>query len=258
MQPKDTDSAARIEDRLEQPSEAARWLEEHYDDTARRYMVLTLPPTVVARSRRNYGAKRLFDFVVSLLSIVVLAPFLLLLGLLVRMDSKGPALFKQTRVGEGGKHFVCYKFRSMHVDVDDRLHREQAAKFLQGEKVAEEDGKPVYKLANDPRVTRMGRFIRRTSLDELPQLFNVLLGSMSLVGPRPPITYEVEQYRYRHSYRLLVKPGITGIWQVYGRSTVDFETLVSMDLNYITDGTFWLDLKLIALTFLAILRRSGR
>ncbi len=241
-------------------NEAARWLAEHRDDTlkVRGQQRLILPPTIVVRSRRNYALKRGFDVVLGLLAVLLLWPIMAIIAVLIRLNSVGPSLFKQQRVGEGGKLFTCYKFRSMRMDADERLHREDAAKFLRGEAIAIEHGQPVYKPANDPRVTRVGRLLRATSLDELPQFFNVVRGDMSLVGPRPPIPYEVDQYRYRHRYRLLVKPGITGIWQVYGRSRVDFETLVSMDLNYITDSTLLLDLKLIIMTFLVIFKRSGR
>jgi len=243
-----------VQDDVERINEAARWLEEHDGDVPRNSGVFILPPTVVPRSRRNYALKRVFDFFAALIAIILLSPILVTIALLVRLTSPGPAIFRQERVGEGGKRFMCYKFRSMRTDADDSIHRKQAQKFLSGEL----DGKKEeFKLTNDPRITSIGRFIRPTSLDELPQLFNILLGTMSVVGPRPPIPYEVEQYRYRHRYRLLVKPGLTGIWQVYGRSRVDFETLVSMDLHYVTDGTIWLDLKLILLTIPVVLKKKG-
>ncbi len=247
---------AEVDAQIEQLNEAARWLEEHADDTKKRSGVFMLPPTVVPRSRRNYALKRVFDFFVALIAIILLSPIMALVALAVKLDSKGPALFHQERIGLGGKPFQVYKFRSMRIDSDDAVHREAVKKFMQGQQIGEEGGNK-YKLARDPRITRVGAFIRATSLDELPQLFNVLRGEMSIVGPRPALRYEVEQYRYRHRYRLLVTPGITGIWQVYGRSKVDFETLVSMDLHYVTDGTFWLDLKLIFLTIGVVFKRSG-
>jgi exopolysaccharide biosynthesis polyprenyl glycosylphosphotransferase len=247
---------AEVDAQIEQLNEAARWLEEHADDTVKRSGVFMLPPTVVPRSRRNYALKRVFDFFVALIAIILLSPVMLLVALAVKLDSKGPALFHQERIGEAGKPFQVYKFRSMRTDANDAVHRAAIAQFMQGQQIGGE-GENKYKLTRDPRITRVGAFIRATSLDELPQLFNVLRGEMSIVGPRPAIRYEVEQYRYRHRYRLLVKPGITGIWQVYGRSKVDFETLVSMDLHYVTDGTFWLDLKLIVLTFGVVFKRSG-
>jgi len=247
---------AEVDAQIEQLNEAARWLEEHADDTVKRSGVFMLPPTVVPRSRRNYALKRVFDFFVALIAIILLSPVLLLVALAVKLDSKGSALFRQERIGEAGRPFQVLKFRSMRMDSNDAVHRAAIAQFMQGQQIGGA-GENRYKLARDPRITRVGGFIRATSLDELPQLFNVLRGDMSIVGPRPAIRYEVEQYRYRHRYRLLVKPGITGIWQVYGRSKVDFETLVSMDLHYVTDGTFWLDLKLILLTFGVVFKRSG-
>jgi lipopolysaccharide/colanic/teichoic acid biosynthesis glycosyltransferase len=248
---------AEVDAQIEQLNEAARWLEEHADDTQKRSGVFMLPPTVVPRSRRNYALKRVFDFFVALIAIILLSPILALVALAVKLDSKGPALFHQERIGEAGKPFQVFKFRSMRTDSNDAVHREAIAKFMQGQQIGGEDGGNKFKLTKDPRITRIGGFIRATSLDELPQLFNVLRGEMSVVGPRPALRYEVEQYRYRHRYRLLVTPGITGIWQVYGRSQVDFETLVSMDLHYVTDGTFWLDLKLIFLTVGVVFKRSG-
>jgi lipopolysaccharide/colanic/teichoic acid biosynthesis glycosyltransferase len=248
-------SSENLETQLEQLNEAARWLEEHNDDAMRRSGVFILPPTVVPRSRRNYALKRVFDFFASLFAIILLSPVLITIAIIVKLTSKGPIIYRQKRVGQGGVHFTFYKFRSMRQDADDRIHREQIAKFQQGEKIG--TGANEYKINNDPRVTPIGRILRATSLDELPNFFNVLKGDMSIVGPRPPLPYEVEQYRYRHRYRLLVKPGITGIWQVYGRSRVDFETLISMDLHYVTDGTFWLDLKLIFKTIPVMLSKSG-
>ena len=249
-----------LDEKLDQMNEAARWLEENKNDSSRGSGVFILPPVIVPRSRRSYALKRVFDSIASLIALILLSPLLAVLAIIIRMTSKGPAFFKQKRVGEYGKQFVCYKFRTMRNDSDDKVHRDAVAKFMRGEVVDDnaEAGNQVFKLARDPRVTSVGHFLRKTSLDELPQLINVLLGDMSLVGPRPPIPYEVEQYRYRHRYRLLVKPGITGIWQVYGRSSVDFETLVSMDLSYVTDGTFWLDLKLLFLTIGVVVKGSGR
>jgi lipopolysaccharide/colanic/teichoic acid biosynthesis glycosyltransferase len=247
---------AQVDAQIEQLNEAARWLEEHADDTVKRSGVLMLPPAVVLVSRRNYALKRVFDFVVSLLAIILLSPVLAIVALAVKLDSQGPALFHQERIGKGGKPFQVYKFRSMRTNANDAVHRAAIEKFMQGQQIGE-NGENKFKLAKDPRITRVGGFIRATSLDELPQLFNILRGEMSLVGPRPAIRYEVEQYRYRHRYRLLVTPGLTGIWQVYGRSKVDFETLVSMDLHYVTDGTFWLDLKLMFLTLGVVFKQSG-
>jgi lipopolysaccharide/colanic/teichoic acid biosynthesis glycosyltransferase len=238
---------------LEELDVAARWLEEYPRDP--HSDTFLLPPAIVLKARRNYVLKRIFDIGFASLAIILLSPLLLILIILVRATSPGPAIFRQSRVGEGGRPFTFYKFRSMRRDAGDAIHRAAAARFLHGQKVA--DGLNGYKLARDPRVTHLGAILRATSLDELPQLFNILKGDMSFVGPRPPVPYEVDHYRYRHHYRFLVKPGLTGIWQVYGRSRVDFETLVSMDLHYVTDGTLWLDIKLILLTVGVVLRRSG-
>jgi lipopolysaccharide/colanic/teichoic acid biosynthesis glycosyltransferase len=245
-----------LDAQIERLNEAARWLEERSGEaTARQSGTFLLPPTVVPRARRNYALKRVFDFLVSLIAIILLSPLLALVAIIVKLDSKGPALFKQERIGQYGKPFMVYKFRSMRTDANDEVHRAAVEKFMQGQQIG--DSNNAFKLQRDPRITRVGGFIRATSLDELPQLFNILKGDMSLVGPRPALRYEVEQYRYRHRYRLLVTPGLTGIWQVYGRSKVDFETLVSMDLHYVTDGSIWLDLKLILLTFGVVFKRSG-
>ena len=247
---------ANLDAQIERLNEAARWLEEHTDEaTTQRSGTFMLPPTVVPPARRNYALKRVFDFIVSGIAIILLSPILAIVALAVRLDSKGPSLFKQERIGQYGKPFKVYKFRSMRTDANDAVHRAAIEKFMQGQQIG--DANNAYKLERDPRITRIGGFIRASSLDELPQLFNILKGDMSLVGPRPALRYEVEQYRYRHRYRLLVTPGLTGIWQVYGRSKVDFETLVSMDLHYVTDGSIWLDLKLIFLTFGVVFKRSG-
>jgi lipopolysaccharide/colanic/teichoic acid biosynthesis glycosyltransferase len=245
-----------LDDQIERLNEAARWLEERSGDTdARHSGTFLLPPTVVPRARRNYALKRVFDFLVALVAIILLSPILAIVAIIVRLDSKGPSLFKQERIGQNGKPFKVLKFRSMRTDSNDAVHRAAIEKFMQGQQIG--DSNNAYKLQRDPRITRVGGFIRASSIDELPQLFNILKGDMSLVGPRPALRYEVDQYRYRHRYRLLVTPGLTGIWQVYGRSKVDFETLVSMDLHYVTDGSIWLDLKLIALTFGVVFKRSG-
>ncbi len=242
--------------KMMQINEAAKWLDEHRQDALGKSGVFILPPAIVPRSRRNYALKRVFDFIIAIIAILILSPIFIVVAIIIRLTSPGPAIFKQTRIGEGGRHFTFYKFRSMRVNNDDKVHREAVQKFMQGQQIGS-DGGNAYKLTRDPRITAIGAFIRATSIDELPNFFNVLKGDLSIVGPRPPLPYEVEQYHYRHSYRLLVKPGITGIWQVYGRSKVDFETLVSMDLQYVTDGTFWLDLKLIFLTFFVFFKKAG-
>jgi exopolysaccharide biosynthesis polyprenyl glycosylphosphotransferase len=204
--------------------------------------------------------KRAFDILISGVLLIVLSPLWLLISLLIKFDSPGAVLFKQERVGMDGRKFLCYKFRTMRADADESIHREAYRKNIEGaaEANAGDDEKPVFgKVKNDPRVTRVGRFLRRTSLDELPQFLNVLIGDMSVVGARPPIPYEVEDYDLRHRKRLDMKPGITGLWQVSGRNRLTFEEMVQIDLFYIENWSLWLDLKIILLTLPAILRGDG-
>jgi len=195
--------------------------------------------------------------------LVFLAPLLGCIALLIKLDSPGPVLFVQQRVGSRRRAgngrilweirtFPCYKFRSMVHNADSALHRDYIRAFVRGGT----DGAKEFKLARDPRITRAGRLLRKTSLDELPQLFNVLRGEMSLVGPRPVPTYEVAEYQERHYERLAALPGITGIWQTRGRCQVPFEEMIRMDIDYIRRQSLWLDLKLLLLTIPAIL--SGR
>lgn len=214
-----------------------------------------------ANRTANYPLKRALDFVGALVCLVLASPLMLLAALAVRMSSPGPAIFCQTRLGLHGKPFVFYKFRSMYCDNDDRIHREFVNSLINGEHDAINQGdasNPSYKMKADPRITRVGSFIRRTSLDELPQLFNVLKGDMSLVGPRPALPYEVEKYRSWHLRRVLeVRPGITGLWQVEGRSRTTFDEMVRLDLRYVRTCTLWNDLRILAKTALAVLRRDG-
>ena len=167
-------------------------------------------------------------------------------------------MFRQERVGMDGRIFLCYKFRTMHTGAADDLHREAYRQNIGGAAAQSDDRGPVFgKVKDDPRVTRLGRRLRRSSLDELPQLFNVLKGDMSVVGPRPPIPYEVEGYDISHRKRLDMKPGITGLWQVSGRNRLPFEEMVRIDLYYIENWSLWLDLKIILLTLPAIFRGDG-
>ncbi|MFZ0430521.1 MAG: sugar transferase [Acidobacteriota bacterium] len=220
-------------------------------------------PDLSEREPRRRGAvaiKRALDVLGSLALIVALAPFLLVIALMVKLTSKGPVLFRQERLGRFGRPFRFLKFRSMYTNADSSVHEKYIEEFIQQGKAAKdgEDGNPVFKLVEDPRVTPVGRFLRKTSLDELPQFFNVLLGEMSLVGPRPPIPYELKQYDVWHRRRILeVRPGITGLWQVYGRSRTTFDDMVRMDLQYARNWSVWLDLKLLASTPKAVLRGDG-
>jgi lipopolysaccharide/colanic/teichoic acid biosynthesis glycosyltransferase len=200
--------------------------------------------------------KRVMDVVVTLVLLPFIAIVMLLVAIAIRLDSKGPILFRQRRVGVNGEEFELLKFRSMYQDSDDSLHRQAVEKYLMNQ--ALNDGEAAYKQVNDPRVTRVGKFIRKTSLDELPQFWNVLRGQMSLVGPRPPVPYEVDQYSPHDKLRLCGKPGLTGIWQVYARSQVPFAEMVEMDIDYLRQQSLWLDVKLIVLTVpVMVLARGG-
>jgi len=204
--------------------------------------------------------KRASDIVISAIALMVLSPVWFLISLFIKLDSRGAILFKQERVGMDGRVFLCYKFRTMLSGADEELHREAYRKNIEGgtEANAGDEEKPIFgKVKNDPRVTRVGRWLRRSSLDELPQLLNVLIGDMSVVGPRPPIPYEVEEYDIKHRKRLDMKPGITGLWQVSGRNRLTFEEMVRTDLFYIENWSLWLDLKIILLTLPAIMRGDG-
>ncbi|MBS1794277.1 MAG: sugar transferase [Acidobacteria bacterium] len=204
--------------------------------------------------------KRAFDLLIAAAAIIVSLPVWLVAALLVKLDSRGPVFFRQERVGMDGRIFLCYKFRTMRADADESLHREAYRKNIEGDSEANagDAEKPVFgKVKNDPRVTRIGAFLRRTSLDELPQFLNVLRGEMSVVGARPPIPYEVEEYDPKHRRRLDMKPGITGLWQVSGRNRLSFEEMVRIDLYYIENWSLWLDLKIILLTLPAMLRGDG-
>jgi len=202
--------------------------------------------------------KRILDVTSTVLGGLVLLPLLLLIAALIKLTSPGPVLFKQERLGLRGRKFKLFKFRSMYTDTDDRAHREYVEALIKGTLPEVESGKKkVYKIVNDPRITPLGRFLRASSLDELPQLWNVLRGEMSLVGPRPCLPYEWELYQDWQRSRLEVLPGITGLWQVCGRSQVPFEEMVLLDLHYIANWSVGLDFTLLARTIPVVLRRSG-
>ncbi len=213
----------------------------------------SLPMVTLFRSPLSSGArivKRTSDLLIAAIALTVLAPVWLLIALLIKLDSRGPVFYKQERVGMDGRVFLFYKFRSMQVGSDDATHREYQRAYISGRpdsNLGDED-RPVFKLRSDQRITRIGKLLRRTSLDELPQLFNVVRGEMSIVGPRPPIPYEVESYQLWHRKRLDMKPGITGLWQVSGRNRLPFDEMVRMDLYYIENWSLLLDLKIILQT----------
>lgn len=204
-----------------------------------------------------HSVKRVLDIMGSLFAILMFAPLFLAVAAAVKFSSKGPVLFRQHRVGLGGQPFTFLKFRSMYANNDSKHHEEYVKKLIAGaDGVRQEDGS--FKLLNDPRITPVGRFIRRTSLDELPQFFNVLLGDMSLVGPRPPVPYEYKAYSTWHRRRIFeVKPGITGLWQVYGRSKTSFDEMVRLDLQYAKNWTVVTDVKILMQTPKAVVSGSG-
>jgi len=192
--------------------------------------------------------KRIIDIIGAVFGIVFLFPLIILIGLLIKIDSKGPALFVQKRCGRDGELFNMYKFRSMCTDAEQRLDEIQHLNETNG---------VIFKIKDDPRLTRVGKFIRKTSLDELPQLVNVLKGEMSLVGPRPSLPNEVEQYQSWQKLRLSVKPGLTGLWQISGRSELGFDEMVRLDLEYIAKGNFFYDIIIIFKTIPVVFKSRG-
>jgi lipopolysaccharide/colanic/teichoic acid biosynthesis glycosyltransferase len=224
----------------------------------------TLYPDLEKRQKSNRlgrATKRLIDVLGSLSLLAMLSPVFFIIAAAIKLTSRGPVLFQQKRVGEHGTPFTFLKFRSMYTNNDASEHKEYVRRLIAGQaekKSANGNGGGVFKLTNDPRITPVGRILRRSSLDELPQLVNVLRGEMSLVGPRPPVPYEVEAYATWHRRRLLeAKPGITGLWQVYGRSRVEFDDMVRLDLRYARDCSPLLDLKILLQTPRAVMSGDG-
>lgn len=224
----------------------------------------TLYPDLHERNGMNWlsrGIKRMMDISGSLVLLLLLSPVFFLIAAAIKLTSRGPVLFKQQRIGEHGTPFTFLKFRSMHANNDSSQHKEYVRQLIAGQAAkhpANGDGTGVFKLTNDPRITQVGNFLRRTSLDELPQFINVLRGEMSLVGPRPPVAYEVEAYATWHRRRLLeAKPGITGLWQVHGRSRVGFDDMVRLDLRYARECSPWLDIKILWQTPKAVIAGDG-
>ncbi|WP_240616076.1 sugar transferase [Listeria kieliensis] len=197
------------------------------------------------KQHKSYlSLKRIFDIHLSMLGLLFLSPLLILIAALIKCsDWKGKVLFKQIRLGKDGEEFWMYKFRTMHHDAEAKLEELKAKNEISG---------AMFKMKEDPRVTKIGKFLRKSSLDELPQLWNVLKGDMSLVGPRPPLLREVSEYTPYQIQRLLVKPGCTGIWQVSGRNSLDFYQMVELDLEYIRDMSFYLDVKIICKTIIVM------
>jgi lipopolysaccharide/colanic/teichoic acid biosynthesis glycosyltransferase len=225
-------------------------------------------PTLYPDLHKRDGANRLgramkrgMDILGSLLLLALFSPVFLAIAAVIKLTSRGPILFRQQRMGEHGTAFTFLKFRSMYVDNDASQHKEYVRKLIVGQATKQPTngaGEGIFKLTNDPRITPVGEFLRRTSMDELPQFLNVLRGDMSLVGPRPPVPYEVEAYATWHRRRLLeAKPGITGLWQVQGRSRVGFDDMVRLDLRYARSCSPWLDLKILAQTPRAVIAGNG-
>lgn len=224
----------------------------------------TLYPDLEKRQESNRlgrATKRMIDVLGSLSLLALLSPVFLAIAVAVKLTSEGPVLFCQKRIGEYGTPFTFLKFRSMYTDNDSSQHKEYVRQLIAGQAAKQPtdgNGEGVFKLTNDPRITPVGSFLRRTSLDELPQFLNVLRGEMSLVGPRPPVPYEVEAYATWHRRRLLeAKPGITGLWQVEGRSRVGFDDMVRLDLRYARNCSPWLDLKILIQTPKAVIAGYG-
>ncbi|MGW8181108.1 MAG: sugar transferase, partial [bacterium] len=224
-----------------------------------------LYPDLTTRNYKKKAAailKRAIDVIGGICGIILFLPFFLVIPVLIKLTSPGPVFFRQARVGQFGRKFTFLKFRTMHVNCDEALHKKYIQELI-GDKKSREvnnNGKRecVYKIYNDPRVTRIGSFLRKSSLDEIPQFLNVIRGDMSIVGPRPPIPYELENYDIWHMRRILeMKPGITGVWQVYGRSKTNFDEMVRMDIMYTKQWSLLLDIKLIMRTPLAVISGKG-
>lgn len=194
---------------------------------------------VVRRNKPYLFAKRVLDYIGSGIGIILFSPILLIIAIVIKLEDGGPIIFKQERIGHNGRHFNIYKFRSMRIDAEALK-----AKLLDQNEV---EG-AMFKMKDDPRVTRFGKFIRKHSLDELPQFFNVFLGDMSLVGLRPPLVDEVAKYTAYEKQRLLVRPGLSGLWQVSGRNNLSFDEMIELDLEYIQTRSIWLDIKIIVKT----------
>lgn len=235
--------------------------DEWDSDSSERPGNLALYPDLQSSDKKNrliFGVKRTIDVLGSALLVLLFAPLFAAIAAAIKASSRGPVFFRQQRVGQYGSRFTFLKFRSMYLNNDHSEHKEYVTKLIAGNAqriTSNGNGEGVYKLANDRRITPIGRFLRRTSLDELPQFFNVLSGDMSLVGPRPPIPYELAAYETWHRRRLLqVKPGITGLWQVEGRNRIPFDDMVRLDLLYATSWTPFLDFKILMRTPAAVIR----
>jgi lipopolysaccharide/colanic/teichoic acid biosynthesis glycosyltransferase len=220
----------------------------------------TVAPASATESRPSTAADvfcRALDVVLATILLVVALPVMVLIAVAIRLDSQGPVLFRQRRVGRSLRPFTVNKFRTMKQNANPEVHRAFVLSLIAGEQPAQENGKPRFKLASDARVTRVGSFLRRSSLDELPQLWNVLKGEMSLVGPRPALAYEVEHYPRHWFNRFAVKPGLTGLWQVSGRSRLTVEDMVALDIEYVRRRSFWMNVWILLRTVPTVLSLKG-
>ncbi len=207
-------------------------------------------------SAARHVFKRTIDLLCAVTLLLITWPVLLIAAIAIKLTSRGPVIFRQERVGRNGRIFSCYKFRSMYMENDPKYHRQFAREWIfdTEQSKQEEGGKIVHKLVADPRITPVGRILRKFSIDELPQIINVLKGDMSMVGPRPPLPYEVSLYRTWHLRRLDVMPGLTGLWQVSGRNLLSFEEMVRLDLQYVENWSVWLEFKILLKTVFVVLR----
>jgi lipopolysaccharide/colanic/teichoic acid biosynthesis glycosyltransferase len=243
------------------------------DSTNSQYVQTTQTSSTPVEARSRYFfLKRSLDTIIASILLIILAPLLLIIAILIRLDSRGPALFKQKRVGakrwiENGEEnwqieeFTMYKFRTMVDRADSKLHQEYLRAFIENDEAAmaalQGEETEVRKLVHDPRITRVGNWLRRTSLDELPQLWNVIRGEMSLVGPRPAIAYEVEMYKPWHYQRFATLPGVTGLWQTAARSSASFDEMIQLDIDYIERQSLWFDINIIVRTPIVLLTGKG-
>jgi exopolysaccharide biosynthesis polyprenyl glycosylphosphotransferase len=236
------------------------WDEDHPDRVADIKLYPDLSQKA-SKKRLPTVIKRGIDVLGSGMLLLILFPVLAVIALAIKLSSQGPVIFEQERLGQFGRRFKCLKFRTMYTNNDPKIHREYVRSFIAGKTEAQEkdEARPaVYKIKNDPRITPIGKFLRKTSLDEFPQFWNVLRGDMSLVGPRPPVPYEFEVYDFWHRRRVLeVRPGVTGLWQVSGRSRTCFDDMVRLDLRYAQRWSLWLDLKILLATPRAVFTGEG-
>jgi exopolysaccharide biosynthesis polyprenyl glycosylphosphotransferase len=236
------------------------WDEGHPDRVADIKLYPDLSPKA-SKKQARIVVKRGIDILGSGILLLILSPVLGAIALAIKLSSQGPVIFEQERLGQFGRGFKCFKFRTMYTNNDPKIHREYVQSFIAGKtETREKDkaGPTVYKIKDDPRITPIGKFLRKTSLDEFPQFWNVLRGDMSLVGPRPPVPYEFEVYDFWHRRRVLeVRPGVTGLWQVSGRSRTCFDDMVRLDLRYVQRWSLWLDLKILLATPRAVFTGDG-